>query len=151
MFNALIVSSGVFGFQWIDGSFVEDEIERPRWDGRNHPQDIDVVTFWRSPEQGIEGAHTQEEIFSYEKTFMDSHPEVFDQDGVKDRFSVDSYWVSLRQSPEALIERSAYWYGLWSHTKPADGQVWKGFIEVPISGSDIDAALDALGRIESDD
>lgn len=113
------------GFQWVDGSFLEDieTIEsRP-------PADMDVVTFMHLPT-----GQTQQSFFT-------SHQEIFNHDKTKNRFHVDAYFVPLDDNPPAcLIERSAYWYSLWSHRR--DGQ-WKGYLQI-----DLSATHDATARAE---
>jgi len=105
----------VHGFQWVDGSFLED-IETI--EGRA-PADLDVVSFFHLPQ-----GETQQ-------SFAAAHPDVFDHDATKTRFHVDAYFVPLDDNPPAhLIERSAYWYSLWSHRR--NGQ-WKGYLQIDLS------------------
>ncbi len=119
------------GFQWLDGSFVEDIETGSR---KRPPGDIDVVTFYR-----LAGGVTQAEIIA-------RHPDLFpaDQPGIqalKDRFQVDARTVHLGQSGETLAGRGAYWSGVWGHQR--DTFTWKGFLQIDLSPAG-DAAAQAL-------
>jgi len=104
------------GFQWLDGSFVEniEQIEQ------RNPKDIDVVTFFELPK----GFRSQED-------FLEKHSKILDRSWLKNSFSVDSFCVQI-DSPHRynLIENATYWYSVWSHRR--SGQ-WKGFLEIPLS------------------
>ena len=119
----------VKGFQWIDGSFVED-IETVE---RRAPADIDVVTFIHLPDD------------TDQATLNQHSPRLFDPTATIDDFGVDAYFVQLNTAvPESLVARSAYWYSLWSHRR--DGR-WKGYLQIDLSPADDDAAkaqLDAM-------
>lgn len=116
----------VSGFQWIDGSFVEN-IEGV--EGRA-PRDIDVVNFYRLPD-----AHSEE-------TLLDAFPDLFHRAGMKERYAVDAYHVPLEQErSEDLVAYCVYWHGLWSHRRD---RLWKGYLRVDLSSEDDDAARQAL-------
>lgn len=111
------------GFQWLDGSFLENiELMESR-----PPEDIDIVTFYKLP-----SGETQ-------RGFVARHRELFDRRHVKSTFYVDPFFTHLGRAPEAIVaaeaivERSAYWYGVWSHRR--DWR-WKGFVQVQLSGVD---------------
>jgi len=125
-FRSTLHAAGlVEGFQWVDGSFLED-IETIE---RRAPADIDVVTFLHLP-----SGQTQQ-------SFASAHPEIFNHIDTKSRFHVDAYFVPLEDNPPAsLVERSAYWYSLWSHRR--NGQ-WKGYLQIDLSSTD-----DAIARAE---
>lgn len=111
------------GFQWIDGSFLENvEVLRSR-----PPKDVDVVTFYELP-----SGETQASI-------LGRNPGVFDHDQLNARFSVDAFTQDLGSPSQDLIGWSAYWYGVWSHQRST--LVWKGFVEV-----DLDPSQDAGAR-----
>ena len=102
----------VNGFQWLDGSFTE-QVETLE---RRPPRDIDVVTF----------VHTPDDFDP-----SDEQIGVLDHDAAKARFLVDSYFVEINQEPpEVLVERSAYWYSMWSHRR---NQAWKGYLQVDLN------------------
>lgn len=111
------------GFQWIDGSFLENvEILRSR-----APKDVDVVTFYDLPP-----GETQASILA-------RNPGLFNHDQLKARFSVDAYCHHLGSPSQDLVWLSAYWYGVWSHQRSTF--VWKGFVQV-----DLDPSQDANAR-----
>lgn len=106
------------GFQWINGSFVEqvEAIEA------RTPQDIDVVTFYALPSNVSESSLliAREELF---------HPQL-----AKSRYKVDAYFVSLNSPARELVSQSTYWYSVWSHKRT---WAWKGYLEVDL-GADAD-------------
>ena len=119
----------VKGFQWIDGSFVED-VEMVE---RRAPADIDIVTFIHLPDDKDQA------------TLHQDSPRLFDPAATIEDFGVDAYFVQLNAAvPESLVARSAYWYSLWSHRR--DGR-WKGYLQINLSPAEDDAAkaqLDAM-------
>ena len=122
-FRYALRSAGVVcGFQWVDGSFLE-EIERTE---DRHPHDIDVVTFFHLPV-----GHTQISLEA-------ENPALFDTRSTKRDFSVDAYFVHLNAAYlEQLVDVAAYWYSLWSHRR--DGR-WKGYVQLDLSDTDDQAA-----------
>ena len=135
-FRAELHNAGlVRGFQWIDGSFVES-IEDTEY---RSPRDIDVVTFLYIPNR-----YTQESL-------VQAFPSLFDHDGVKEVYEIDSYFVPMNQTmPERLISRSIYWNSLFSHNRL---DFRKGYLQVDLaSGQDTQARteleiLDDLGEL----
>ena len=121
------------GFQWVDGSFVEniEETEdRP-------PNDIDVVTFFHIPD-GLS-----------QESLLQSFPGLFDPRQSKDSYGIDGYFVPLNQTTvENIIERTAYWYSLWSHTRAG---LWKGFLQVGLHDSEDAAARATLEQIAAEE
>lgn len=114
------------GFQWIDGSFLEN-VEKT--EGRN-PNDIDLVTFFILPEE------TSQEIL------LSSNQDLFNPKRTKDEYNVDAYFVQLNSDEyEMLIRQITYWYSIWSHRR--DGQ-WKGFIQIELSGKEDQIAMSNL-------
>ena len=91
----------VQGFQWLDGSFVEDvETTRSR-----PPGDIDVVTF----------AHRTSPDFQTWNNLIRSNLHVFDPVQAKAHFKCDAYFVDLSLDAELLVSDTAYWFNLFSH------------------------------------
>ncbi len=122
---ALHATNLTTGFQWLDGSFLEHvELleERP-------PHDIDVVTFYTLP------------LNSTQQTLLQANPVLFQHHAVKDAYQVDGYLVSLQAAPHRLVERSAYWYSMWSHRRSA---AWKGYLQVDLDPADDPAAAAVL-------
>ena len=109
------------GFQWIDGSFVEN-IEQTR---NRPPNDIDLVTFLYIP-AGYTGSD-----------LLQRYPRLFNPGLVKEHYAMDAYCVQLNQIPtEKIVAQSLYWYSLWSHTRTGR---WKGYLQVELA-PDHDAA-----------
>lgn len=115
----------IAGFQWLDGSFMED-VEA--LEGRA-PRDIDIVTFYRLPP-----GTSQADI-------LRRNTALFDHDSVKTVYHVDGYTVSLGMPPDRLVRQSAYWYGVWSHRR---NDRWKGFLEIDLAPDHDAAALASL-------
>lgn len=119
-----LIKIGLEGFQWIDGSFVED-IERIE---NRSPRDIDVVTYANLGDQ--------------EETLA-KDPNVFKKAFVKENYSIDQRILSLDISPDAdYMKECAFWYSLWSHRRREPrGNVlpWKGFVQVPLPCKDAEA------------
>ena len=116
------------GFQWIDGSFVENvEFLQNR-----SPHDIDVVTFYRIPPN-----ETQLSLFQ-------KNEKLFTPDEVKKSFNIDSYMIEMERWS---IKNITYWYSLWSHTRHG---IWKGFIELSLAPSNDTAALMRLNELQEE-
>ncbi len=130
--SALHAVGLVQGFQWIDGSFLENIEETEKRD----PNDIDLVTFFHLPE----GA-TQESLFK-------TAPELFNHGDPKDKFHVDTYFVCLNtEQPDLLVDVAAYWYSLWSHRRNG---LWKGFIRIDLSSNDDQVAIANLNEMANE-
>ena len=105
----------VSGFQWLNGSFLEQiEILEAR-----HPRDMDVVTFFDMP-----AGENQRSLFQ-------KAGQLFDQSYLKVTYAVDGYFSVLGQAVDARqIQGITYWYSMWSHRR--DG-LWKGFVQVDLN------------------
>jgi hypothetical protein len=103
------------GFQWLDGSFLEDiETTEDR-----APKDLDLVTFYHLPP-----GQTQQSLFA-------ANPQLFTRDQTKHTYLMDAFFVQLDSgAPEALVGESAYWYSLWSHRRD---ERWKGFLQIDLA------------------
>ena len=88
------------------------------------PRDVDVVTFYWLP-----AGKTQADIMAAGAASL-SNP--------KADYMVDAYLVELGAPAETLVERSRYWYSMWSHRRNG---LWKGYLEV-----DLDSAEDATAK-----
>ena len=122
----------VDGFQWIDGSFVEDKI----------PADIDVITFFQRPR----GHHLDSQI----RLLILSNETVLRRPGIKARLKVDAMFVDLDSTPESIVNLTRYYGSLFSHRR--GDELWKGMIRVPLDGTnDADAIvlLDAMDNVEA--
>lgn len=111
------------GFQWIDGSFLENveaTLGRP-------PADIDIVTFAYRP-AGCE-------VEANWRGLIQARSDVFDPDESKSRYFCDAYFVDLSlENPRYLINQTKYWFGLFSHQR--DTFLWKGILEIPLTNDD---------------
>ncbi len=117
----------VSGFQWLNGSFTTDvEVTESR-----PPNDIDVVTFFNLPE-----GETQ-------LSFLPKTNNLLDTRVTKQEYMVDVYPVVLNDKiTEYIIDDITYWYSMWSHRK--SDNMWKGFIQVPLSPNEDQLVLDSL-------
>ncbi|MGO4724011.1 MULTISPECIES: DUF6932 family protein [unclassified Inquilinus] len=114
------------GFQWLDGSFVENK----------DPRDLDVVSFLYRPE----GISTPAQL----EMIMHANLNLFSRPLVKAEFSLDAFLIDLDGSPEALVNSTRYFLGLFSHRRGDD--LWKGMLQVRLDDvADDHAALTALG------
>ena len=108
--NAFYAAGITQGFQWIDGSFVENVERRHRPGKEPRPYDIDVVTFYSPPEE--------------------EPPELRDllrSAVTRDRYDIDAHSITLG----ALVDAIAYWCGMWS-TRRTD-QMSKGLVRVDLN------------------
>ncbi len=121
------------GFQWLDGSFVENA-EKLRGQA---PQDIDVVTFVYPPAN--KAAH---EI----SVMMQEHPELFDRQQCLESYGCDTFLVRLNVPAHRLVRETTFWHGFFSQRR--DDQVWKGLLQLPLSSDDDEAKIQ-LGNLKS--
>ena len=110
------------GFQWLNGSFVED-IEAI--EGRP-PGDVDVVTFARRPTVAV----SQNAWIA----FFRSNLPIFDPGALKATLKCDAYYVDLDMRPDLTVSTTGYWYGLFAHRRTG---VWKGMLRLPLISDDI--------------
>ena len=114
------------GFQWLDGSFVEDK----------EPRDLDVVSFLYRPP----GISDPTQLLMV----MRANAKLFVRNLVKAEYKLDAFPIDLDGSPEALVSSTRYFLGLFSHRRGDD--VWKGMLQVRFEDvGDDAAALAALG------
>ena len=108
----------VDGFQWLDGSFVEDKV----------PNDVDVVTFLHRPPAASQPAEMVR--------LLGGNPDVFDRGRVK--AMVDFFYVDLDGIPEAIVDLTRYWAGVFAHCRAT--LVWKGMVKISLADvNDADA------------
>jgi len=126
-FRKALYQTGIYqGFQWFDGSFLENvEILESR-----SPKDIDVVTFFQIPKG------------QNQTSLLAQAPGLFDPDQTKSNFKVDAYYCSLGEpATDTYVRQIAYWHSLWSHRRNG---IWKGFVQVNLSESEDDVAIKAI-------
>ncbi|MBF0345640.1 MAG: hypothetical protein HQL06_15610 [Nitrospirae bacterium] len=118
-FRAQLHAAGlVKGFQWINGSFLEN-IEMIE---NRDPADVDVVTFFYLPPNKTQ------------KDLNEAYPRLFNPVHTKDDYHVDAYFVQLNvDTPETLVQLSSYWYSMWSHRRNCQ---WKGYLQIDLSQID---------------
>lgn len=114
------------GFQWIDGSFVEnvEAIEN------RIPNDLDVVTFFHLPYGMNQGKLLQQ------------HGSLFMPDETKKAYQIDGYSCPLGDPMEKnQVRQILYWYSMWSHRRNG---LWKGFLQVDLSPNEDELAYQIL-------
>lgn len=132
---ALHAAGLVSGFQWVDGSFLENvEVIEART-----PNDIDVVTFFDLP-----AGKSQIDML---QQFPDLFPTTrVVQQKLKDTYSVDAYVEHLGKAPSRLVRQSSYWYSMWSHRR---NQAWKGFVQIDLAPTGDALAIAQLANLAS--
>jgi hypothetical protein len=113
------------GFQWLDGSFVEDK----------EPNDLDIVSFLRRPTDAATAALLGAR--------MVAHAGLFQREVVKADHQLDAFFVDIDGDPETLVDHTRYWLGLFSHRRT--DAMWKGMVQVRLEEDE--AA--ALVRLEA--
>ncbi|HEV2136946.1 MAG TPA: hypothetical protein VGR47_22195 [Terracidiphilus sp.] len=112
------------GFQWLDGSFLEEK----------EPNDLDIVTFVYHPAD----LATDEELIS----FWNKNSGLLDRDLVKADYLLDAFFLDLSGSPEGLVSLSRYYLQLFSHQR--ESYLWKGMIQVPLEDANDNGAREQL-------
>lgn len=120
------------GFQWLDGSFVEDAENGFRG---MPPGDIDIVTFFQIPIP-FSDPPTPDQLV--ELVSFSTHLDDLAKMG-KSQMLCDIYHISTNQLNIQLL---LYWYGLFSHQK--NTSKWKGILQISLEGSEDEKALDLL-------
>lgn len=126
-FRSALHSAGLTeGFQWVDGSFLENiEMIESR-----DPDDVDVVTFYHLPTE-----LTQQEL-------AQANPRLFDRTHTKTDHYIDAYFEQLNQrKPELLVRKSTYWYSMWAHRR---NNLWKGYLQVNLDSAEEEIAKASL-------
>lgn len=133
-YRAALHATGLInGFQWLNGSFLED-VET--LEGRP-PRDLDVVTFYRLP-----AGQSQQDVQLLAPHLFPINRTA--QEQLKANFHVDAYLAHLGMIPERLVERSTYWYSLWSHRR---NQLWKGYVQINLAPTEDAAARAAMAGL----
>jgi hypothetical protein len=120
------------GFQWLDGSFLEDVEKR---DGRA-PRDLDLVTvFW-----GYD--------IPFQMTLADRFPEFANPTLSKTNYSLDHYPMDAGYRPDVTVEMTRYWILLFSHNRL---KLWKGMLKIDLNTPIEDAtARQELARLSNE-
>jgi hypothetical protein len=125
----MTINGVLFGFQWLDGSFLENiEISQNR-----PPRDLDLVTFYGNI------SPTDQANISV------SFPEFINPILSKTNFLLDHYPADITYNPIATVEITRYWLQLFSHNR---NSVWKGILQLPLNSEvDDQYALDYLNNL----
>ena len=116
--SALTQAGIIRGFQWIDGSFVEDcETIRQR-----APRDVDIVTFAYRP-TSLDWSR-----------FSSQHADIFDPIQTKALFMCDAYYIDLQKPPHRIAQDASYFGGLFSHQR--ESKLWKGILALDLNSDD---------------
>lgn len=116
------------GFQWLDGSFVQDiESQEAR-----PPNDLDVISF-------VSTDGTQQ----FEENVKNQYPTLISPSS-KSAYLTD-HFIQIDQYTG--VEDFCYWFSLFSHTRD---NVWKGIIEVELDVSNDKLALDYIASLQED-
>lgn len=115
------------GFQWLDGSFLEDVEAR---EGRA-PRDLDVVTVYSGYD------------LPFQSRLFTNFPEVANPALSKANYSLDHYPFDAGYDPGATVEFTRYWILLFSHNRLG---VWKGMLKIDLNtpGDDADARQELI-------
>ena len=125
--RAALLNLGITGFQWLDGSFLED-IEA--LEGRA-PGDMDTVTFvWRPASLVNDQAAWNAVVAANLPLFVPAQAKV--------QYRTDPYFVETQHHPVAVIQQTAYWFGLFSHQRVTS--LWKGMLMIPLDAAQDDGA-----------
>lgn len=108
------------GFQWLDGSFIENiEVSENR-----APRDLDLVTFFG----GLTNELQEKILFEFSE-FV--NPLIS-----KEKYKIDHYPFDYCLSPEVTVELTRYWIQLFTHNRL---NIWKGILRLELNTPDIDA------------
>jgi hypothetical protein len=117
------------GFQWLNGSFVENK----------EPRDLDVVTFLFRPPMVAMGQLS---------ALLQANRALFDPVQLKQSYLLHAFFIDLNGSPETIVNASRYYFGLFSHRR--EDELWKGMLQVSLDNpADDGAATAALGAATS--
>lgn len=112
------------GFQWLDGSFVEDK----------QPNDLDLVAFLYRPDDAMD-----RDALS---ALLVANPGLFRRHQVKASFRLDFFAIDLNGSAEGIVNLTRYYLGLFSHRRGDD--LWKGMLQVRLEDAADDMAASAV-------
>ena len=118
----------VCGYQWLDGSFLEDiETSESR-----PPNDLDILTIYWGYDD------------SFQIQLMSRFPEFADRNLSKQSFQLDHFPVDAGFRPDVTVDQTRYWIQLFTHNRNG---VWKGMLKIDLNTPDIDA--EAISLLDS--
>lgn len=121
---------GISGFQYLDGSFLED-IENST--ENRPPNDLDLLTFFMPL--------TRDQQIEIMKSFKDFG----DRTLCKTNYSLDHMLISLGMHPIQIVEFTRYFIQLFTHNR---ANVWKGMLKLEVGTlSEDDAANSFLNSL----
>lgn len=112
----------VDGYQWIDGSFVED-VENTR--GRP-PSDIDVVTLFNRP---LKFQNDPSAWYSAYASVL--HLKFFETRNMKPVYKCDTFCIDLDAGHASLVRDTMYWGGLFTDIRGSTEK--KGIVSIPLA------------------
>ena len=115
LFRAQLNNYGLLdGFQWLDGSFLEDvETKENR-----SPNDLDLVTiYW-----GYD--------IAFQIDLITRFPDFRDAILSKQNYKLDHYAFDAGYSPDFTVDYTKYWVQLFSHNRD---RVWKGMLQIALN------------------
>ncbi len=108
------------GFQWLDGSFLEDK----------EPKDLDLVSFVYRP-----AAAQDDQLW---QAFLKANSDVLQRNKVKRAFNLDVFFLDMNGDIENLVLMSRYFLQLFSHQRGT--YLWKGMLQVRMEDVQYDVA-----------
>ena len=108
------------GFQWLDGSFVENK----------EPKDIDLVSFVYRPLAAVDETQW--------RAFMNANSGLLQRNRIKQVFNLDAFFLDMDGDAETLVLISRYFLQLFSHQRST--YLWKGMLQVRMDDIQDDAA-----------
>lgn len=114
----------VQGFQWLDGSFLEQK----------EPNDLDLLSFLFRPQNALAAPQLRH--------LMYANAAIFDRVAVKAAYKLDAFFTDMNASPIGLVNFTRYYLGLFSHRRGDD--VWKGMLQVDLADVADDIAAQAV-------
>lgn len=136
-YRAALVATGITGFQWLGGSFLEEvEVWRSR-----PPADIDVVTVFHRPTTSISNA-------DWIPILQGPQGHLFiDQALTKQIYKCDAYIIDMNEPVKSVVNSTRFWFGLFSHQR--DTSLWKGMLSVELdTQQDISARSILLAKTQ---
>jgi hypothetical protein len=100
------------GFQWIDGSFVEDK----------EPKDMDTVVFLNRPT-------TCPDVAAFNALVVQNMG-LFDRAALAANYKLDAFFVYLGGNPAGIVGQTQYYLNLFSHRR--GDYLWKGILRAEL-------------------
>jgi len=127
----------VEGFQWLDGSFVENKEDLRGCP----PNDLDLIMFIRRPMEAIDDESWH--------SLVRKHLHLFIRDHIKQKFKLDAFVFELDASNiEVLLDRTRYFLQLFTHQR--DTGIWKGMLRIGHQNTEQETRLlaELISRME---